>query len=259
MRKATAVASSLFLALSVQAQNVDMKVVNETIPTYQVGAPEIDPIFFTGRVYQGAEGYIYPYSLYDVMTDVVEDKDYQIVKLGNKYIEIGILPQIGGRIFQAEDLTNNYHFFYTQTGIKPALIGMLGAWLSGGVEWDIPDHHRASSYMLVDWTTEEHPDGSRTVWVGESELRHRLKWSVGITVYPNSSRVEASVKVINPTPMVQSMLYWANVSVHCDEQYQVVFPPDVKFGTDHSKVYFTDWPNGPVVRNNDKTVDLSWW
>ena len=36
MRKATAVASSLFLALSVQAQNVDMKVVNETIPTYQV-------------------------------------------------------------------------------------------------------------------------------------------------------------------------------------------------------------------------------
>lgn len=37
MRKATAVASSLFLALSVQAQNVDMKVVNETIPTYQVG------------------------------------------------------------------------------------------------------------------------------------------------------------------------------------------------------------------------------
>lgn len=259
MRKAIAVASSLFLALSVQAQNVDMKVVNETIPTYQVGAPEIDPIFFTGRVYQGAEGYIYPYSLYDVMTDVVEDKDYQIVKLGNKYIEIGILPQIGGRIFQAEDLTNNYHFFYTQTGIKPALIGMLGAWLSGGVEWDIPDHHRASSYMLVDWTTEEHPDGSRTVWVGESELRHRLKWSVGITVYPNSSRVEASVKVINPTPMVQSMLYWANVSVHCDEQYQVVFPPDVKFGTDHSKVYFTDWPNGPVVRNNDKTVDLSWW
>ena len=133
MRKATAVASSLFLALSVQAQNVDMKVVNETIPTYQVGAPEIDPIFFTGRVYQGAEGYIYPYSLYDVMTDVVEDKDYQIVKLGNKYIEIGILPQIGGRIFQAEDLTNNYHFFYTQTGIKPALIGMLGAWLSGEI------------------------------------------------------------------------------------------------------------------------------
>ncbi len=187
------------------AQQVKLDVEKETIPTHQIGAPEVNPIFFTGRVYQGAEGYIYPYPLYDVITDKVVDKTYEIVKLKNDYISIGVLPEIGGRIFQAEDLTDNYHFFYTQTGIKPALIGMLGAWLSGGVEWDIPDHHRASSYMLVDWTTEDNPDGSKTVWVGESELRHRLKWSVGITIFPNSSRVQASVKVINPTPMIQSM------------------------------------------------------
>ena len=253
---------SLAFALSsvpVLAQKVDMGVEKQVIPTYRIGAPEVNPIFFTGRVYQGAEGYIYPYPLYDVLSDKVEDKEYDIVRLQNDYISIGILPEIGGRIFQAEDLTDNYHFFYTQTGIKPALIGMLGAWLSGGVEWDIPDHHRASSFMLVDWTMEENPDGSKTVWVGETELRHRLKWSVGITVFPNSSRVEARVKVINPTPMVQSMLHWANVSVHCDENYQVIFPPDVQFGTDHSKVYFTKWPYGPVSRSNKTEVDLSWW
>lgn len=238
---------------------VDCSVVKETIPTYRLGAPEIDPIFFTGRVYQGAEGYIYPYPLYDVLTDVKEDKEHELVKLSNKYIDISMLPEIGGRIFQAKDLTNDYNFFYTQTGIKPALIGMLGAWLSGGVEWDIPDHHRASSYMLVDWTTEDHPDGSRTVWVGESELRHRLKWSVGVTVYPNSSRVEATVKVINPTPMVQTMLYWANVSVHCNEDYRVVFPPDVEYGADHHKVYFTNWPYGPAAKSSSEDTDLSWW
>ncbi|MGI5847794.1 MAG: DUF5107 domain-containing protein [Candidatus Cryptobacteroides sp.] len=248
------------VGISAMAQStVDCRVVKETIPTYKIGAPEVYPIFFTGRVYQGAEGYIYPYPLYDVITDVKEDKEYELVKLTNQYIDISVLPEIGGRIFQAKDLTNDYHFFYTQTGIKPALIGMLGAWLSGGVEWDVPDHHRASSYMLIDWTTEDHPDGSRTIWVGESELRHRLKWSVGVTVFPNSSRVEATVKVINPTPMVQTMLYWANVSVHCDEDYQVVFPPDVEFGTDHSKVYFTHWPYGPAARNSEQDTDLSWW
>ena len=251
--------AALFLSLGLHAQGVKSSVENEIIPTYQIGAPETDPIFFTGRAYQGAEGYIYPYPLYDVMTDKVVDQTYEIIKLKNDYISIGVLPEIGGRIFQAEDLTDGYNFFYTQTGIKPALIGMLGAWLSGGVEWDIPDHHRASSYMLVDWTMEENPDGSKTVWVGESELRHRLKWSVGITVFPGSSRVQASVKVINPTPMVQTMLYWANVSVHCNEDYQVVFPPDVQFGTDHSKVYFTRWPEGPVSRSNKTDVDLSWW
>ncbi|MGM9760321.1 MAG: DUF5107 domain-containing protein [Parabacteroides sp.] len=240
-------------------QQVQMQSVTEKIPTYKIGAPEVDPIFFTGRVYQGAEGYIYPYPLYDVMTEEQEDKAYNVLRLHNEYVDLSILPEIGGRIFAATDRTNDYHFFYTQTGIKPALIGMLGAWLSGGVEWNIPDHHRASSYMPVNWKMEEYADGSKTIWVGETELRHRLKWSVGITVYPGRSWVESRVKVINPTPMIQSMLYWANVSVHCNEQYQVIFPPDVQAGADHHKIYFTPWPVGPFGSDRTKNADLSWW
>lgn len=240
-------------------QQVNMKSITEKIPTYQIGSPEIDPIFFTGRVYQGAEGYIYPYPLYDVLTEKKTEQEYNVLRLDNQYVDISILPEIGGRIFSAADKTNNYPFFYTQTGVKPALIGMLGAWLSGGVEWNIPDHHRASSYMPINWTMKENEDGSKTIWVGETELRHRLKWSVGVSVYPNRSWVEAKIKVINPTPMIQSMLYWANVSVHCNDQYQVIFPPDVQFGADHHKVYFTNWPKGETTVGDGKTEDLSWW
>lgn len=240
-------------------QQVNMKSITEKIPTYQIGSPEIDPIFFTGRVYQGAEGYIYPYPLYDVLTEKKTEQEYNVLRLDNQYVDISILPEIGGRIFAAADKTNNYPFFYTQTGVKPALIGMLGAWLSGGVEWNIPDHHRASSYMPINWTMKENEDGSKTIWVGETELRHRLKWSVGVSVYPNRSWVEAKIKVINPTPMIQSMLYWANVSVHCNDQYQVIFPPDVQFGVDHHKVYFTNWPTGEANLGSGENVDLSWW
>lgn len=238
---------------------VQMQSVQEKIPTYTIGNPEVDPIFFTGRVYQGAEGYIYPYPLYDILTEEKTDKTYTVLKLGNPYLDIAVLPEIGGRIFSATDRTNHYPFFYTQTGVKPALIGMLGAWLSGGVEWNIPDHHRASSYLPVNWKLEENKDGSKTIWVGETELRHRLKWSVGVTVYPDRSWVEARIKVINPTPMIQSMLYWANVSVHCNDQYRVIFPPDVQFGADHHKVYFTPWPQGEAVIGSGRQVDLSWW
>ncbi|MCD8134784.1 MAG: DUF5107 domain-containing protein [Parabacteroides gordonii] len=236
-----------------------MKSITEKIPTYQIGSPEIDPIFFTGRVYQGAEGYIYPYPLYDVLTEKKTEQEYNVLRLDNQYVDISILPEIGGRIFAAADKTNNYPFFYTQTGVKPALIGMLGAWMSGGVEWNIPDHHRASSYMPINWTMKENEDGSKTIWVGETELRHRLKWSVGVSVYPNRSWVEAKIKVINPTPMIQSMLYWANVSVHCNDQYQMIFPPDVQFGVDHHKVYFTNWPTGEANLGSGENVDLSWW
>ena len=249
----------LLCASPLLGQQVNMKSITEKIPTYQIGSPEIDPIFFTGRVYQGAEGYIYPYPLYDVLTEKKTEQEYNVLRLDNQYVDISILPEIGGRIFAAADKTNNYPFFYTQTGVKPALIGMLGAWLSGGVEWNIPDHHRASSYMPINWTMKENKDGSKTIWVGETELRHRLKWSVGVSVYPNRSWVEAKIKVINPTPMIQSMLYWANVSVHCNDQYQVIFPPDVQFGVDHHKVYFTNWPTGEANLGSGENVDLSWW
>lgn len=249
----------LLCAAPLCGQQVNMRAVTEKIPTYPIGNPAVDPIFFTGRVYQGAEGYIYPYPLYDVLTDNKVDKEYKVLRLDNEYVDIAVLPEIGGRIFSATDRTNRYPFFYTQSGVKPALIGMLGAWLSGGVEWNIPDHHRASSYLPVNWKMEANADGSKTVWVGETELRHRLKWSVGVSVYPNRSWVEAKIKVINPTPMIQSMLYWANVSVHCNEQYQVIFPPDVQFGADHHKVYFTPWPQGEAVLGSGENVDLSWW
>ena len=247
------------LSLPAWGQQVEMKAVKEKIPTYQIGSPEVDPIFFTGRVYQGAEGYIYPYPLYDVLTENVVDQEYNVLRLGNEYVNISVLPEIGGRIFSATDKTNDYHFFYTQTGVKPALIGMLGAWLSGGVEWNIPDHHRATTYLPTNWKMQENTDGSKTIWVGETELRHRLKWSVGVSVYPNRSWVEAKIMVTNPTQMIQSMLYWANVSVHCDEHYQVIFPPDVQFGADHHKVYFTKWPMGEAVLGSGEQVDLSRW
>ncbi len=82
----------MLCALPVMAQQVNMGIVKEKIPTYKIGNPEVDPIFFTGRVYQGAEGYIYPYPLYDVLTEEKVNHEYEILRLDNQYINIGVLP-----------------------------------------------------------------------------------------------------------------------------------------------------------------------
>ena len=76
-----------------------------------------------------------------------------------------ILPEIGGRIHVGQDATNGYNFFYRQRVIKPALVGLLGPWISGGVEFNWPQHHRPLTFMPVDWSIEEAEDGSRTVWL----------------------------------------------------------------------------------------------
>jgi len=232
------------------------------IPTYLVGEPDKFPLFCNGRAYQGAKGPIYPYPMLDKLTDRREEKTYKALYLENDYVKICVLPEIGGRIFSALDKTNGYDFFYRQNVIKPALIGMLGAWISGGVEWNFPHHHRATSFMPVDCTLTANPDGSKTIWVGEVEIRHRTKWIIGLTLYPGRSYLEATVKLFNRTPLAQSMLYWANVAVHATNDYQIIFPPGTEFATFHGKNQFSRWPFSTEVFNRvDYTqgVGISWY
>ena len=232
------------------------------IPTYQIGPPAADPMFYTGRNYQGAKGKIYPYPLYDTLLDQRTEQSYHAVYMENKYVKICVLPERGGRILSALDKTNNYDYVYRQTEIKPALIGMLGAWISGGVEWDLPHHHRSSTYNRVDYRSVQNPDGSSTVWLGEIELRHRLKWLVGLTLYPDKSYLAVTTKLLNRTPLAHSFLSFTNLAVHANPDYQVIFPPDTQFATQHGKVEFVRWPishefYGGV--DHSQGVDISWW
>src|ERR1700743_632487 len=246
--------STWFFAESVFAQiPVTIKEVDQVIPTYLSGPPDPNPMFFFGKESQGAEGRIYPYPLYDNLTNVKSTKSYHLIYLENEYVKIGILPEIGGRVFSALDKTNNYDFVYNQHVVKPALIGLVGSWISGGIEWNIPHHHRASTFMPVQWSKEENPDGSKTIWVGELEIRQEMRWAVGYTLRPGSSVLECSVRIINRTPMVNTMLCFANVAVHTNENYQVIFPPHTQWATGHSKRVFSPWP---LASNN---TDMSYY
>ncbi len=119
---------------------------------------------------------------------------------------------------------------------------MLGAWISGGVEWNIPHHHRATSFLPVDWAVSENPDGGKTIWVGETELRHRMRWLVGLTLRPGCSALEVSYRIFNGTPFAHSILCWANAAVHANTDYQIIFPPGTRLATFHGKNEFSRWP-----------------
>jgi tetratricopeptide (TPR) repeat protein len=233
-----------------------------TIPTYLLGQPDPNPQFYFGGNSQGAQHRIYPYPAYDNLTTEKKDKTYTMVYLENEYIKIGILPELGGKIFEAIDKTNGYDFIYHQHVIKPALISLLGAWISGGIEWDIPHHHRATSFLPMQYKVEDGADGSKTVWIGELELRDRMEWTVGVTVYPGKSYFSAAFRMINRTPVPTSMLSFSNVAVHVDDTYQVIYPPSTQFVTYHGKRDFTTWPIATTKFNgSDFTagVDVSWY
>ncbi|MBA3972725.1 MAG: hypothetical protein C0504_00750 [Candidatus Solibacter sp.] len=243
-------------------ERVTVKEIDTVIPTYPAGEPDRNPFFYTGRTYQGAKGYIYPSPMYDTLTEKKVDKTYRLVCLENEYIKVCVMPEIGGRIWEAVDKTNGYNFFYKQSVVKPALIGMLGAWISGGVEWNIPHHHRTSSYQPSLYKTETGKDGSKTVWVGEMEIRDRMRWAIGLTLRPGSSVLEATVTALNTTPLANSLLYFANVAVHTNNDYQIIFPPKTQWVTQHAKREYAKWPVADSIYNGidfRKGVDVSWW
>ncbi len=233
------------------------------IPTYLTDTAQINPIFYVPTEYQNAQLHIYPYPAIDKLTDKKVIKKHKAVILENEYLEICILPNLGGRLYYAKDKTNNrYDFFYHNHVIKPALIGMTGAWISGGVEWNIPHHHRASTFMPVDYRIAEDPDGSKTIWVGEYEKRQQTRWTVGLTLHPGKAYLETDIRTFNVTPLPQSGLVWANAAVHANKDYQVIFAPDVQIVTYHAKTDFSEWPiSHQIYRGVDyrQGIDISWW
>ncbi len=186
------------------------------IPTYQVAPPDKNPMFFKGESYQGASRYIYPYGMNDVISDEKTDKAWKTVTLENEYIKLCVTPEIGGKLYYATDKSNGYNFIYKNNVVKPSNIGMLGAWVSGGIEWCVLHHHRASTFLPVDYTTSENSDGSKTIWIGETEPRHRMRWTIGITAFPERSYFEAEVKIYNPTPLYK----YISLLGKCGRTYQ---------------------------------------
>ncbi|MDE5626429.1 MAG: DUF5107 domain-containing protein, partial [Candidatus Amulumruptor sp.] len=142
---------------------------NISIPTYEIASPELAPMFLEKRVYQGSSGVVYPYPVIEGVSDVKTDHVYEAVWLENEYIKVMILPELGGRVQQAYDKVAKRHFVYCNNVIKPALVGLAGPWISGGIEFNWPQHHRPSTLMPVDSMIEENEDGSVTVWVSERE------------------------------------------------------------------------------------------
>jgi tetratricopeptide (TPR) repeat protein len=235
-------------------QDVKAWIEDIVIPTYPVGVPEKNPMFLEKRIYQGSSGVVYPYPVVEKIHDEKIDQVYKAVFLENRYLKVMILPELGGRIQMAYDKVMQRHFVYYNRVIKPALVGLTGPWISGGIEFNWPQHHRPSTFEPLDFTIIDNENGSVTVWVNEVERMFRTKGMAGFTLYPDKAFIEIQGKLYNRTPFPQTFLWWANPAVKVNDDYQSVFPPDVHAVFDHGK---RDVSSFPVAKGVYYKVDYS--
>lgn len=212
------------------------------IPTYDAGEEEKLPMFFEKRVYQGSSGKVYPNPVTEKISDKKELREYDAVILENDYIYVIVLPELGGRIYTAYDKSNGYDFIYHNRVIKPALVGLLGPWISGGIEFNWPQHHRPSTFRRINSRIFEYDDGSTAVCVGEIENMFGLEQVAYIRIYPDKAYIEISVRVYNRSEQDQTFLWWANPAFKVNNDTATVMPPDVTAVFDHGRRAVSTYP-----------------
>ena len=236
--------------------NVNCKKHKQIIPTYIPKKANDLPMFFENKPYQGASGRLYPIPYSDGITDDRKDVEYDVFTLENEYIKTQVLPAIGGKILNGYDKVGKHDFIYNNEVIKPALVGLAGAWISGGIEFNWPQHHRPTTYMPLEAVIEENADGGKTVWTGEVEPFNRMKGMAGITLDKGRSYIKAKIRIYNRTSFPQIFMWWANLAVPVNEDYRTIFPPDCEWVNDHDRRAVLGWPIAKGVYKTARPYDF---
>lgn len=199
-------------------------------------------MFFENRVYQGSSGRVYPLPFTERISDTSVPRPWRAVHLENEWVRLAILPELGGRIHIGYDKTHDYDFFYRNEVIKPALVGLAGSWISGGVEFNWPQHHRPATFLPMCWHMEFEDDGAVTVWMSDHDPFARMRGTHGIRLRPGSTLIELRARLHNRTEEPRTFLWWANVAARSHEEYQSFFPTDVHYVADHARRAITAFP-----------------
>ncbi len=212
------------------------------IETYEPAEPDRYPLFLDRRVYQGSSGRVYPIPFVDRIATTRTSREWRAIHLENRWIRLVLLPELGGRIHIGYDKTRDYDFFYRNNVIKPALVGLAGPWISGGVEFNWPQHHRPATFLPVETHVERTGDEEVVVWHSDLDPMQRMRGTHGIRLRGDSALIEVEARLMNRTDVPQSFLWWANVAARAHERYQSFFPTDVRYVADHARRAITAFP-----------------
>jgi hypothetical protein len=206
------------------------------IPTYAEGPANPNPpfdLFSFGR-------FNYPYPIRDSLTDRRDVVSWRTLNLENEYLRLTVLPDLGGHIYSCLDKRTGREMFYANSAIKKALIGYRGAWAAFGVEFNFPVSHNWVSMSPVDFATAPHPDGSASIWVGNSDQVYRSRWRVELRLRPGRTALEQHTELYNQSDVRHRYYWWNNAAVQVWEDSRLEYPTEVM--ATHGFTSIEPWP-----------------
>jgi tetratricopeptide (TPR) repeat protein len=182
----------------------------------------------------------YPYPIRDALTDTRERVTWRTLHLENEYLRLTVLPDLGGHIYSCVDKRTGREMFYANTAIKKALIGYRGAWAAFGVEFNFPVSHNWMSMSPVDFAAVQQPDGSGSIWVGNTDQVYGSRWRVELNLQPGRAVLEQRVDLYNASDVRHRYYWWSNAAVQVWDDSRLVYPTEL-MGT-HGFTRVEPWP-----------------
>ena len=226
---------TLSMAINLLAQECMIKEENWTIKTYPFSEPDPIPILVKNPR-------IYPYFAFNRFSHTSREQTWKVVRLENPYIQVFVLPEVGGKIYGAIEKSTRKEFIYLNRVLKFRQIAMRGPWTSGGIEFSFGVvGHTPAAATPVDYLLRENPDGSVSCIVGTMDLPSRTRWNVTITLPGDKATFETRALWYNPSPFHQSYYSWMNDAVRVSDGLQYFYPG--RFVVPHSSsIPLESWP-----------------
>ena len=210
---------------------------------------------------------IYPYTMQDFLSRTKTDRTYKALFIENEYLKVTCLPELGGRIHSVLDKSRQpsavshqpgdsrqpsavshqpeeagEQMFHLNRVIKPSMIAMRGAWISGGIEWNAgPQGHTVTCVSPVDAVCgASDVDGSAWLEIANTEQTQRTRWTVRLTLHPGRAYLDERIRLYNPTDTIRPYYFWNCTAFPCRAGTRFIFP--MTLGTDHSAEKFFRWP-----------------
>ncbi|WP_190810816.1 DUF5107 domain-containing protein [Flagellimonas sp. S3867] len=232
----------LFLPCLLLSQSATITEEVRQLDTYGFGTPNPVPILTENPK-------IFPYFKFEGYSHTAQKKGWKVVKLENDYIEVYVLPEIGGKVWGAIEKSTGNEFLYRNEVVKFRNISMRGPWTSGGIEFNfgIIGHH-PSTATPVDYATKTNDDGSVSCIVGNLDLPSRTYWQVEIRLENDKAYFETNASWYNGTPLNQSYYNWMTGAAPATDDLEFFIP-----GNGYLEHNGT-WQKWPI---DDKGRDLS--
>ena len=182
--------------ITIPTHVVDNALTYHTNPTYNIAYARLD----WGR--------------YD--STQIENRSYNLIILENDYLKLSILPELGGRIYQAIFKPTGNNMFYQNPVLKPAPWGPteMGWWLAiGGMEWGLPvEEHGYEWGIPWHYQITDLPEGAM-VELWDTTANDRLRAKVAITLPDDAAYFQITPTLENPTAQPIDYKFWLNSMV----------------------------------------------